>query len=132
MGGKLMIRIRYIIPKEDIFNWVENSNIVKIQLKNHRNMKLKDDKSCEIFAFYKIDFNSIPTIIGLCERIVNENRRYDFLNGVDLSFLTGIQSQKRDGYLSKSMIVKLIEIEKKYNVNLSITKEIKNIINIIL
>ena len=123
-----MIRIKYIIPKKDLFNWIENPEIIKVLLIGKRNLKLENDFLCEIFAFHYIDFSTVATIIGSCKRVADEDGRYEILSSEDLSFLRGIQSLKGNGYLTKSIIIKLIEIEKKYDVNLSISNKVIDLI----
>lgn len=122
-----MIRIHHLIPKRELFNWLEKPEISKILLYRKRN-KLKNINLCDIYAFYHTEFTEITVILGACKVIINKDGLDGFLDGKDHSFLNGLQSQKQHSFLSKSMVIKLISIEEKYEVNLSISKKIREII----
>ena len=123
-----MIRIRHMILKENLFDWVSNPKVSKVVLDREQNSKLKKDDLCKIFVFHYVKIEEINTIFGSCKVIIKENKNESFLDGKDHAFLNGIMSQKLYGFLSKSMITKLIGIEEKYDVNLSISKNIRELI----
>jgi uncharacterized linocin/CFP29 family protein len=57
-----------------------------------------------------------------------DNNCNKFISDADHAYLNGIQTQRIHQFLSASQILKLVEIEKKYDVNLSISKQIRNIV----
>ena len=99
-------------------------------MKVKRNQKLNDNDSCEIYVYHNIDFQLISTIIGKCKENVNLSRRDGIFDSVEESFLSGIQSMKYVGYITKSRLEKIISIENKYNIDFAIPKQIKNFIKI--
>jgi len=117
-----------MILKENLFDWVSNPKVSKVVLDREQNSKLKKDDLCKIFVFHYVKIEEINTIFGSCKVIIKENKNESFLDGKDHAFLNGIMSQKLYGFLSKSMITKLIGIEEKYDVNLSISKNIRELI----
>lgn len=127
-----MIRARHLIPKDEFFSYLEKSGITKILLYNKRNRALKNDNLCDVHIYYEVEFKDIATIIGACKVVIDKDGREGFLRGSDHAFLNGIQSQKQHGFLSKSMILKLMQIETTYDVNLSISQKIKEIIEVIM
>jgi len=131
-----MIRVRHLIGKQDLLSWIDREDIVKVQLVSKNNRELKNNEICEIYVFYKIENSiiGINTILGACQATINDDTKDKFLTDSDHAFLNGIQSSKAVGFLSKSKVEKLLNIEKKYKINLSISKEIKDIVknNLIL
>jgi len=123
-----MIRVRHLIPKHEIFNYLENPEVSKILLYRKRNDALKQDYLCDVQVFYDVEFNEIATIIGACKVLVDKDGREGLLTGAHHAFLNGIQSQKQLGFLTKTIIKKLIDIESIYNENLCISEKIREII----
>lgn len=123
-----MIRVRKLIPKALLFDYLEKPEVSKVLLYRKRNQALEKKYLCDVQVFYDVEFNEIATIIGACKVLINKDGREDFLSGSHHAFLNGVQSQKSLGFLSKSMINKLIEIELKYSENLCISEKIREII----
>jgi hypothetical protein len=127
-----MIRIGHIIKKDEIFTWVNNRDICRIELTRRKNEKLKDDSVCKIYAFHRVsiskDSNLIHGILGGCKKAIVENDAEIFpekLSGSDHAYLNGIQNQIKYGWLSRSMIKELLEIQSRNpQINLSIPKKI--------
>lgn len=124
-----MIRKRYLIKKDQLFDWVNNPEIVKIILNVNKNKRLHNDSLCDVHVYYYVDKNVIYNILGSCKVTINRDRLKSFLSGADHAYLNGIQSLKQYTFLSESMINKLREIETKYSISLNISKEIINILN---
>lgn len=130
-----MIRIGHIIKKEEIFNWVNNPEICKIELSRRKNEKLKDNSVCKIYAFHRVsistDSNLIHGILGGCKKAIEDNDAGIFsekLSDSDHAYLNGIQNQIKYGWLSRSMIKELVEIQGRNCINLNIPKKIITLI----
>lgn len=131
-----MIRIEHIIKKDKIFNWVNDPEICRVELSRHKNGKLKDDSVCKIYSFHRIsisDGDHISTILGGCKKAVEDNdalpKAERFLTEIDHAYLTGIQNQLHYNWLSRSMINKLLDIQKRnQKINLGIPKKIINLV----
>jgi hypothetical protein len=127
-----MIRIGHIIKKDEIFTWVNNPEICRIELSRRKNEKLKDDSVCKIYAFHRVsiskDSNLIHGILGSCKKAIEDNDAGIFsekLSDSDHAYLNGVQNQIKFSWLSKSMINKLVEIrDRNPHINLSIPKKI--------
>jgi len=127
-----MIRVRHLIGKQDLLSWIDREDIVKVLIVSKANRELKNEDVCEIYAFYKLTSegdNQINTILGSCAKAIILNDIEKFLSDKDHSFVNGIQGGKGVGWISKSKMERLIAIESKYEINLSISKEIKEIVN---
>ena len=114
--------------RSELFDWLENPKISKVVLHRAKNGNLKNDALCDVYVFHYVDFADIVNIIGACKVAINNDGRHGILSGKHHTFLNGIQSQKQHGFLSKSMIIKLMDIEIKYDMNLSISNVIREIV----
>jgi hypothetical protein len=131
-----MIRIEHLIKKDEIFNWIENPEICRIELTGRNNKGLKDKSACKIYAFHRVstsrDSNFIYGILGSCKKAIVDNDAGIFpekLSDSDHAYLNGIQNQIHYSWLSKSMINKLLEIQSRNpQINLSIPKKIFNLV----
>jgi len=115
-----MYRKSFIIKKENLFKWIENEQVSKVEIANCYNKSLRDKSLCKIYVYFKINYNDFYTIIGSCKTNI------DKVNSYDGQFLKGIQSLKGEGFISEKLLKKLIDIEKRNDINLSISGEIKN------
>jgi len=115
-----MYRKSFIIKKENLFKWIENEQVSKVEIANCYNKSLRDKSLCKIYVYFKINYNDFYTIIGSCKTNI------DKVNSYDGQFLKGIQSLKGEGFISEKLLKKLINIEKRNDINLSISDEIKN------
>ena len=130
-----MIRIEHIIKKDEIFNWVNNPEICRVELSRHKNGKLKDDSVCKIYAFHRISISGgdhIETILGSCKKAIVDNDAGIFpekLCDADHAYLNGVQNQIHYNWLSKSMINRLLAIQNRNpKINLSIPKRIVKLV----
>ena len=115
-----MYRKSFIIKKENLFKWIENEQVSKVEIANCYNKSLRDKSLCKIYVYFKINYNDFYTIIGSCKTNI------DKVNSYDGQFLKGIKSIKGEGFISEKLLKKLIDIEKRNDINLSISGEIKN------
>jgi hypothetical protein len=131
-----MIRIEHMIKKNEIFSWVNNPEICRVEITGRNNKGLKDDSVCKIYAFHRVsiakDSNLIYGILGSCKKAIADNDAEIFpekLSDSDHAYLNGIQNQIQYSWLSKSMINKLLEIQSRNpQINLSISKKIVNLV----
>lgn len=114
--------------KSVLFDWLETPNISKVVLHREKNSNLKNDALCDVYVFHYVDFADIVNIIGACKVAINNDGRYGELSRKHHAFLNSIQSQKQHGFLSKSMIKKLMDIEIKYRINLNISDAVREIV----
>ena len=124
-----MIRIRLLINKEDLPNYLSNPDVVKIELANGDNRRLKDKAKYDVKVYFKIprtvvQDSPINVIMGACAKAIKDNDIEKFLTDNDHAFLNGIQSQRIHGWLKPSMITELQNIEEKHKLSLNISKEI--------
>ena len=77
--------------------------------------KLDDITRVKVIPYVYIKFEDYSTIIGAC-----------VINTLNIPLLTGLRASKNTGVISYKIINRLIEIEKKYNINLNISKDIRN------
>lgn len=127
-----MICSRHLIKKEDVFKHLENPKIVKIVLNHKRNANLKNENLCDVKIFYRVKFHQINDILVACKKVIDLDRRDNFLHGIDHALINGVQSQKQPhGFLTRTIINKLMDIEKEYGVNFSISKEISSIVELL-
>jgi len=91
-----MIRIRQIILKENIFEWVLNPKVSKVVLSRGKNKTIEKPALCVAHVFHHVDFSEIAVILGACKVLVDKNREKSnrFVEEKHLSFLTGVQSLK--------------------------------------
>lgn len=103
---------KQIVHKDDLFN------ICKLSAKVITNVgsPLRDPNVIRICRFDTISFNDFATILGACKVAHKEH---------DIPFLSGIISLKIHNFISHKHLRKLIEIEDKYKINLSISKSIR-------
>lgn len=110
----------YIRLPKVIINKTELCNILntydKVELINTKNHKLNNPNLIKIIPYKRIDFNDLSTIIGCCEGYVY----------LKIPLLNGIRNSKAQGFIKHKILKKLIEIEQKYKINLSISKDIRN------
>ena len=131
-----MIRIGHIIKRDEIFNWVENPDICRVELTRRRNKELKDKSVCKIYAYHRVsiskDSNLIHGILGGCKKAIVDNDAGIFpekLSDSDHAYLNGIQNQIKHSWLSRSMIRELMEIQSRNSqINLNIPKKIITLI----
>ena len=131
-----MIRIEHIIKRDELFQWIENPDICRVEISRRNNNGLKDKSVCKIHAFHRISISGgdhITMILGGCKKVVEDNDALPeaerFLSEIDHAFLNGIQNQLHYNWLSRSMIKVLLDIQKRYpKINLGIPKKIINIV----
>lgn len=109
-----MLRITKLIRRERIFDYLNNPKVAKVELNNGRNKGLKNPKLCKIYLYLDTQVkgsqdDSIQSILGACKK-----------NEVDIPFIKGIRSQRALGWLSRTHVKKLKEIEVERGLNLSI------------
>lgn len=124
-----MIRTRLLLKREELFNWVENPEIVRIEMNTGKNKRLKNKTICDCDVYHRTSVGEIHSILGNCAALVKQSdTETHMLRPIDHAFLNGIQNQKSYGYLSRKMVKRLIKIEEDYNVKLNISKRIRSIV----
>jgi hypothetical protein len=129
-----MIRIRQLIKRDELFQWIDNPEIVKVEISHANTNRLKNKSLCDAHVYYRTQKkneccdNAINSILGACAKAIVDNETTHILADNDHAFLNGIQSQKHVGFLKASMINKLLAIQKKYDISLNISKELRNLV----
>lgn len=116
-----MYRKSFIIKKEDLFKYIESEFISKVEIANSYNKTLRDKSLCKIYVYFKIPHEELMSIFSKCKIEVEKIK-----NPTDHSFLNGIQSLKGEGFISEKLLNKLIDIEKRNGISLSISGKIKS------
>jgi len=109
-----MIRTRKLIGKAQLFDYLGQPEISKIEINTCKQKTLKNKEICSIYIYHRINWADICSVIGRCEAAKLEDL------GADESykeFVTNFCSCKRDGFVTASNINKLVEIEKKNRVS---------------
>lgn len=118
-----MIRTHRIIHKSQFFELVEDPAVSRVEIYGGRYKTLRNKELCKVYIYYKADQQILWGILGACLA-----ERSKLPNNGDHAFLTGIQSLKKCGFITVSKINRLIEIEKKYKINLNIPKALRKLI----
>jgi hypothetical protein len=119
-----MIRTRKIINKSDIFNYVGNENISKVEILTSKQKTLKNPDVVSVYIYYRVNWNDICSIIGRC---VEFNKQKRSTSNEDFDFVANLYSVKSAGFITLSALQKLLNIEKKYNFSFNISKKLKTI-----
>ena len=124
-----MIRIRQLIKKDELSQWIDNPEIVRVEISHANTKRLKNKSLYDVLVFYRVSKPlHINEILGACAETIKKNDIQVFLSNGDHAFLNGIQTQKGLGFLKASMIVELLAMQEKYNINLNIPTEIRNLV----
>lgn len=128
-----MIRIKHLIKKEEFSTWVDNPEIVKLEISHNECRRLKDKAKYSVLVYYRTRSaeqgdNPVNSILGACVKVLEDNVVKQFLTNDEVSLLNALQNQKAFGYLKASMIVDLIALEIKYGISFGISKKILNIV----
>lgn len=116
-----MYRKSFIIKKEDFFKYVESEFISKVEIANSYNKTLRDKSLCKIYVYFKLNKQEFMSIFGACKVQIDVIK-----NSSDHAFLNGIQNLKGHGFISEKKLNRLIEIENRNGINLSISGKIKS------
>jgi len=119
-----MFRKRLLIRRDALPQWFLDPKLVKIELAVSRNAKLTNEAICEIYAYFKLDDNTVNQICGLCSAFAKTSG----ITPAEHAFLNGIQFQKNVGFINTSMVKKINEISEKYKINLGITNQINDLL----
>lgn len=116
-----MIRTRKIIGKDQIFDYVGDEKVAKVEINTSKQKTLKNDKVCSVYIYHRVEWNLVSTIIGKCKKAQLQD-----LGGNDSykALVTGIGSACNDGFISACNINKLVQIQDKTGYDFSISKNI--------
>jgi hypothetical protein len=128
-----MIRIKHLIKKEELGTWVDNPEIVKLEISHNECRRLKDKAKFSVLVYYRTRTdnqgdNPINSILGACNKVLEDDKVKPFLTKEEVSLLNALQNQKSFGYLKASMIVDLTTLELKYGISFGISKKIRTIV----
>jgi len=119
-----MVRTRKIIGKDDLFKYVLDPTISKVELTRGHNKTIKNSKVCSVYIFWNTENRGeIHTILGLCKTATLET----LPNKKALQYVLGVGSNKNE-YLSAGTIEKLLAIQEEFHYNFSISNSIKQLI----
>ena len=116
-----MFRKSFIIKKENLFNWVEDKRVSKVEIANSYNKTLRDKSLCKIYVYFKLDIMEFQNIFKAIKREIDKVKISS-----DHGCLNGFQSLKGEGFISEKHIKKLLDIQKRNGINLSISKNIQS------
>lgn len=112
-----MIRETIIVKKTEVFEFLEDSKVSKIEIKREANQR-DDDTVIKIHIYRHASkklFNNFKT--NLAGVVKKKNTDNNWLSLENRDYLAGLVSAK---YLSKRCVERLLEIEKQEDINLSI------------
>lgn len=104
---------KILVKKEEVGFLLSKYDKIESQ-KN--DCKLKDNSVIRIIPYIYINFNDFSTLLGSC-------LSYKELK---IPLLTGLQSAKSNNCISYKILKKLSDLEKELNLNLSISKDLRN------
>lgn len=119
------IRITKIIKKDSLDSYIKDPLVSKISIVRRKN-NLNDPTAVKIDLYISIDMQLFHNMIGQCHNIAKNNK---IGNGVN-SFLNGLGNCKVCGHISQGDVIRLLQIEQTYKINLSIPKNYINLINL--
>jgi len=123
-----MIRITKIIDRKNIFDYLGNPKVCKVELNNREN-NLKNPNVCKIYLYLDTQVKNsnierLHPIFGSCLKFSSK-----MSNEKNKTFLSAIYPQRSLNWLSETQINRLVEIEKEENIKLSIPKFFFDLIN---
>lgn len=62
-----MIRTRKIIGKNQIFDYVGNQEIAKLEIHTSKQNTLKNKEVCSVYIYHRVNFTDVCSIIGKCK-----------------------------------------------------------------
>lgn len=113
-----MIRKSYIIPKITIFDWSNKKDVVKIELQRGKN-KFNNPLVCKIHVYFGSSKESFFEFKSRYCDILKNNKD---ISSHDHAFLNGMKNSFGIGFFRYTNVLKIMEIEKRYNVNFKIPK----------
>jgi len=114
-----MLRISILIRKDELFHWLLNPDVAKVEMLNADNRTLKNPNLCRAQVYLRVKMDDICSIIGACHSYQKMDREWKRGNG---SYVSGMGSVLKSGFIKASVLNKLKDIEKMENVNFNIPK----------
>lgn len=121
-----MIRITKIINKGDLFDYMSNPEISKVEMLRSENKTLFDKNRCKVRLYLSVPYEQLNTILGDCQK--HKAEKTDWKKGNEC-FIGGVGSTKHTGFIRASVLNKIIEISKEEKINISVPKSFIKLIN---
>lgn len=124
-----MIRKRFLIKKDELFDFHMEEIISKIEISHTRNLNIKNDKYVDIYVYFRLGKNekvpnqNISFIKGLYRRMISEGKNSSLVSGT-LGYCTFISTAtlKKLNKDVKRLNLKNYDLPKKYKKILSISE----------
>lgn len=116
-----MIRQSKILPKNKIFDLVDDKSIAKVELKHQDNKRLNDPTVVKAYIFHRWPIGDLHTIAGNCKSIASSNSVPQPESGL----VAAMADYKHRGYYQGTNLIKLMSISDKYGVNIGMSRRLK-------
>lgn len=121
-----MIKINKLIRREDLFSYLGDSNVSRVELNRCRNRSLKDDSVCWVSIF--ISLPKSYHLNALAGSLTDAIKNCTEWRKGNKCFVGGIRSIKQTGFINYSDLIRLKQIESEEGVNFGIPNEMLEII----
>ena len=121
-----MIRITKLVGKSEIFNILTNPDVSKIELLHSQNASLKNPDICRVNIYIRMKIDSLCSIVGNCKELHKKHKGWKKGNS---SYVSGICTVLQSGFIKRSTIRKLEEIEISENIKFGIPKHYNELIS---
>lgn len=119
-----MLVLKKIVLKEQLFDLFNDEQVESFKVIKQRNKTINNPLVCQVEVNYILTVGEILSILGSVDKHLSKN----FFSHNDRGFLTSLQLIKSTFSIKRSIMSRLIEMEKEYNITFSIPKKIKKIL----
>ena len=119
-----MIRFTKIIKKDDIFKYMNDLNVSKISIPRRIN-NLNDTSVVKVHLFINVDWTKFCSMLAHLKQLAEGTKIGPGVN----PFFKGLGNCKHCGFITKTDVQKIINIETTYNIKCAITKNYIELIN---
>jgi len=114
-----MLRVSKIIPKDKLFEFIEDPNVVKVEVSSSYN-NLRDKTLCKIYVYLKISIFDVCSVVGNIKKEIKQTTgmtqsNWDYLHGF-------LGSSLQQGFVTTSDVVNLTRIEDEQGILFGIPK----------
>jgi len=115
-----MIRKSYIIHRDKFFDIALDERVSKVEIANSYNKTLRDKSLCKIYVYYKLTYDEWMSITNMLKKCDELSTLFDIEFGKKRmtkisSYLKGLQSCIRDGFISAKHCEKIEAISEQFN-----------------
>jgi hypothetical protein len=121
------VRVSHLIKKSEIVDFLNKDIYQKVEWTRGKNVGLKNPDVCKIRTYHAVPLEVFNSMFGNIKKWVSENAENPAFVYEDKTFLTSIQSCTKTGWISKSHLVKIINLQAKYSAPFGIAKSLRKL-----